>query len=676
MDFHRRRIAGFDDGMGTPRLEQRSDTVAGGVDPKSTIAPYHSALNGVNQPLNMVFKDATWWMLGGFALLILCIRLLQIFWMHMRLISAMHLPGNKQTYWKVTQWSWVPWLKAHVLWAPLFRKRHHREIQISSAVNIGTLPSRLHTIFLACILGTSTIYMFVLDWSNGNKYAIIAEARGRSGTLCLVHMIPLVILAGRNNPLIPWLKISFDTFNLFHRWLGRLVVAEACIHTLCWYLVQMADGGYDSVREKILHNMFCGSGMAGTVALLILLISSLSPIRHAFYETFLNFHVILAFIIFVCTYIHCVSAEIGWLPQTTWMIGIFVLWLCERLCRLFSLAYNNWSSRGFTEAIVEPLPGECTRVTLHLPRFIDIKPGMHAYLRFKDINPWDSHPFSIAWWEHTPDDKALPTSEKLPETQLVDKRRATTSVQFIIGAQSGFTRKLYNMACDGSKGGLRLRAGLEGPYAGHHSFDSYGHVVLIAGSTGITHQISYLKTLIEGYNNGTVATRRVTLIWISRTSDSLEWLRSNFDQLLKMPNRRDVLRVQLFITRPKSPHQIQSPSRTLQVFPGRPNLIRILEREAEEQQGAMAVSVCGPGSLQDETRNCVREIVQQTNTQISFVEESFTVSPPYPLFFSWDLMLTCVIVVTNFTFRIRAILGQTKPLEGARGGSEERARKH
>ena len=35
--------------------------------------------------------------------------------------------------------------------------------------------------------------------------------------------------------MIPLLGISFDTYNLMHRWLGRIVVLEAVVHTLAHY---------------------------------------------------------------------------------------------------------------------------------------------------------------------------------------------------------------------------------------------------------------------------------------------------------------------------------------------------------------------------------------------------------------------------------------------------------
>lgn len=594
-----------------------------GAETTSTIAPYHSALNGVNQPVNMLFKDMLWWTLGIMALVILSVRLLEIMWMHIRQVSSMTVSGDRQNFWKYGQWSWLPTFKKHFLYAPLWKKRHNREIKLSTAVNMGTLPSRFHFVLLSILVGSNIIYMFVLNWKNENMYSFCAELRGRSGTLSMVNMVPLIFLAARNNPLIAWLKVSFDTYNLIHRWLGRLVVIEAVIHTLAWLIVQVADGGWESVGNRIMGESFISSGMVGTVALIIILILSFSPVRHAFYETFLNLHIILAFIIFVCTWVHCAVADIGVLPQLPWIMGIMSLWFAERLWRMINLAWNNWSSKGYTEAVVEAMPGETTRVTMHLPRYVDIKPGTHAYIRFKSIKPWESHPFSIAWVEHTSNSKGLPVAEKENSGVITDKKHATTSVSFVIGAQTGFTRRLYEKAALSGMQMIHMRAAMEGPYGGHHSLDSYGHAVLFAGSTGITHQISYLRPLIEGYNAGTVATRRITLVWIVRDYEALEWVRPWMDTILRLPNRKDILRIQLFITRPKNPREITSASWTVQLFPGRPNIPMLLRKEVREQQGALCVTVCGAGALADDVRSASRE-VQDEGTVVDFIEESFT----------------------------------------------------
>lgn len=153
---------------------------------------------------------------------------------------------------------------------------------------------------------------------------------------------------------------------------------------------------------------------------------------------------------------------------------------------------------------------------------------------------------------------------------------------------------------------------MEGPYAGHHNLDSYGHIVLIAGSTGITHQFSHLRLLIEGYSEGIVVTRRPTLVWVVRCYEALEWVWPWMDVILAMPNRKDMLNVQVFVTRPKNPNDISSASTTVKMYPGRPNVPLLLAKEVQEQMGAMCVSVCGPGALADDVRSAVRAVQGDT----------------------------------------------------------------
>ena len=623
VNLHGRRLADTIEALSqaTATLQPRADSASDEPEATSTISPYYTALNGVNQPMNNAFKEAMWWTLGIAALIILGIRIGELSWAKLRQVAAMSSPRDKQGFWRVSQWHWSPWIKKYITYAPLWKKRHNREFRLSSAINVGTLPSRLHTIILVIYLLSNLIYMFFLDWSKENRWSFWAEVRGRSGTLSAVNMVPLFILAGRNNPLIPLLQISFDTYNLLHRWMGRLAFIEALIHTIAWAIVAVADLGWEAAWNKIAVSWFLASGLIGTLGMTILFLSAVSPFRHAFYETFLNLHIVCALTIVVGTLVHCAtSLHPGGLPQLPWMIAILAIWGFDRLARLGRLWYANRAKGISTYAICEPMPGEVTRVTMHLPRYLNVQPGTHAYLRFWGANPWESHPFSVAWVEHD-GESTLPSAEKDP-LESFDRSKASTTVSFVIGAHTGMTRKLYNLAKAGSSGHVKIRAAMEGPYAGHHSLDSYGHAVLFAGSTGITHQLSYIKHLLRGYNDSTIATRRITLVWIIREYEALEWVRPYMDAILRMPNRKDILRIQVFVTRPQNPRDITNPSTTVKMFPGRPNIPLLLVKEIQEQVGAMCVTVCGPGALADDVRGAVRAV--QGDSVINFVEESFT----------------------------------------------------
>lgn len=54
---------------------------------------------------------------------------------------------SKQRYFTIPDENWAK-IKRHLITAPLLRKRHHREFNMSEAVNVGTLPGRLQTLFL------------------------------------------------------------------------------------------------------------------------------------------------------------------------------------------------------------------------------------------------------------------------------------------------------------------------------------------------------------------------------------------------------------------------------------------------------------------------------------------------------------------------------------------------
>jgi hypothetical protein len=124
-------------------------------------------------------------------------------------------------------------LNSHLVYAPLSGKRHNREFRIfRRGIHIGTIPSRIQTIFIFSYVALNVVFCVItVDWSKGLSTSM-HKLRDKTGTLAVVNLIPLVVTAGRNNPLIPLLRISFDTFNLVHRWLGRTVVIEAIAHTV------------------------------------------------------------------------------------------------------------------------------------------------------------------------------------------------------------------------------------------------------------------------------------------------------------------------------------------------------------------------------------------------------------------------------------------------------------
>ena len=157
---------------------------------------------------------------------------------------------------------------------------------------------------------------------------------------------------------------------------------------------------------------------------------------------------------------------------------------------------------------------------------------------------------------------------------------------------------------------------------GGKNLTSYGTVMLWATGIGITHQVPHVRDIVAGFANGTTATRRLTLVWIIQSPEHLEWIRSWMTTILSMPRRRDVFRILLFVTRPCSTKEIHSPSSSVRVFPGKPNVQAVIDQEMQEGVGAACVSVCGTGGLADDVRRAVR--MRETVWNVDLCEESFS----------------------------------------------------
>ncbi|KAF7856199.1 uncharacterized protein EAF02_011458 [Botrytis sinoallii] len=504
--------------------------------------------------------------------------------------------------------------KKHVLYAPVLSKRHNREIQMGRAINVGTLPTRFQLAFLLAYFGTNIAFCVVsITWDQ--SYATVAQQlRNRTGILAVVNMIPLFIMAARNNPLINWLNCSFDTFNLLHRWTGRIVTLQMIAHVAAWAAAKVHTSGWSAVWASIGKSSMLTYGAIATIAAIVIMIQASSPIRHAAYEIFKYLHIALVIIVIIGIYYHLKLSD---LPQLKLLWGAIILWVTERVYRVLTIAYRNFG-KGGSRTLVEALPGNAVRVTVDMARPWKFKPGQHAYLYMPSIGLFQSHPFSVAWSEEAED----LSDEKLAMNRQDILAMQKTSMSFVIRARTGFTEKLFKKAEASPDGKLYTKCWAEGPYGGMHMMHSYGTVMLFAGGVGITHQVPHVRDLVAGYANGTVAARKIVLVWTIQSPEHLEWIRPWMTSILAMDKRREVLRIMLFVSRPRSTKEIHSPSATVQMFPGRPNIETLLEIEMENQVGAMGVSVCGSGALSDDVRSAVRK--HQYNGNIDFVEEAFS----------------------------------------------------
>jgi hypothetical protein len=355
--------------------------------------------------------------------------------------------------------------------------------------------------------------------------------------------------------------------------------------------------------------------LKGACALVAIFFISPSIIRHAFYETFLHLHILLAALSVATIWYHLKD-----LPQLPIIWGVVGIWLAERFLRFARLVYHNIGNGG-TKLEVEVLPGDALRVNMRIARPWRFQPGQHVYLYMPSVGLWMNHPFSLAWSEETAVETELSPEKGLPMSRQDVLSNGTTSMSLIVRRRTGFTDSLYKKAEKTPSGKFTTTAFVEGPYGGEN-FSSYGTVMLWAAGVGITHQVPHVRHLVAGFANGTTATRRLTLVWIIQSPEHLEWIRPWMTVILNMPRRREVLKILLFITRPRSTKEIHSPSSSVQMFPGKPNVGALMDQEMSESLGAACISCCGTGALADDLRRAVRD--RQDMWNVDYKEESFS----------------------------------------------------
>lgn len=619
-------------------------------------APFTHGLEGVDQGTNYLFVNILIASFFGLMVITFLYRWFTMYASHIRHLVTMGGGRQDQRYWMYNRSHFWPWMKKSLIYAPLFRNRHNKEMQLSRAITIGTLPSRYHTILLFLYVASNIAYTLALDYNQSN-YAIIAEVRGRTGVLSVFTLIPTILFSLRNNPLIPLLGCSYDTFNLLHRWCARIVVVEALAHTAAWASNTYQAGGQVQVSLSLSSSISYTWGMVATCAFSFIFLTAIGPIRHAFYETFLNLHRILVMIGLIGVYIHLDKAS---LPQVPYIQLCFVFWMLEWAWRSFRIFYHNFSrKKGVTKVTIEALPAEACRVTFDLSRPWHWTPGCHVHAYLPAFALWSSHPFSVAWAENRSRDGSPEMSEKRQRAKStfpigddvkrppLTARQSTfskdsglqplkanaanlalprdagvTSVSLVMRARTGMTKKLYDKAAASPSGIITTWGAIEGPYGGHESMNSYGTVVLFAGGVGITHCVGYVHHLMLQHQAGTSSTQKILLVWSVPNTEALEWVRVWMDKILRMEGRREVLRIQLFVTKPRHRGEVISNTGSVQMFPGRCNPQTVLQKEMQERIGSMGVTVCGPGAFSDSVRKAVRDVVE--DGQVDFVEEAFT----------------------------------------------------
>ena len=224
----------------------------------------------------------------------------------------------------------------------------------------------------------------------------------------------------------------------------------------------------------------------GSSALGLILLLSLRIFRRLVYEWFLRSHLVLTVAAIVAIFLHLASKKsVG----RVFLGAGVLLWTCVTVVHgLAFLVRNLARGRSMAIAQVSSLP-RAIHVSIEVPRSWKVKAGQFIFLSIPTSgvrSALQSHPFMIAWWEHSGNG---------------------LTIYLLIKPRRGFTKNLASLS-DRSR-----LAFVDGPYGVDYGLGQFGTVLMFATGIGIAGQMPHIKEIITGYNDCTLCTRRIMLIW-------------------------------------------------------------------------------------------------------------------------------------------------------------------
>lgn len=488
-------------------------------------------------------------------------------------------------------------LRPYIVYPALIQGYHVRPLPY----HLGNAPTVGQALYIAVMVILNVVLSAVNFktteshlWFQNRSQQITGYLMYRTGVLSFA-MAPLVVLfSGRNN-FLQWItNWQHSTFILLHRWVARLFVLQALLHTLLAVGVYSEMGIY-SVEAKL---PYWAWGVVATLFACVMTVVSTSYFRSLSYEIFLVSHIVMAILVIVGSWYHVVERFAVLDGYTMWLWTASAVWFFDRLVRVLRMA-----KIGGRRATVTEIGDGYVRVDIPDVRW-GSAPGQKAYVYFPSLNPlrpWENHPFSPVPFaslqlssptalDHElagDNGQKLADPEKVPpSTSLVAFKQENGSsnavgVSFFIRKAKGMTRLLQSQE--------NLFTLLEGPYPNTHSSSilNCDRVLLIAGGIGITGVLPWVK-----------AHHNVRLAWTVK--ESAKCLVDAVSLKLQGLTEKHV---QLGV---------------------RTDIKAVIEEELGAGWARIGVVACGPGGLCDDARAIVSKAGRSSKTIFELQVDAYT----------------------------------------------------
>lgn len=445
----------------------------------------------------------------------------------------------------------------------------------------------LHTLAL--------VWGYRIDYDNtlfsSVKIQLFRYVADRTGIISMAEMALVMALSTRNS-LLEWTcGWKFNTCMMLHKWIGRLCVLDAVVHSVAYVALVRFEGTADRETKQ----NFWIWGVRATHGGILLVMASIASVRARVYELFLVGHVFLAAIFLYYTWAH-----LSTFGYKGWVYISALIWLTEHLFRTWRVL--RFSASGVIarcEIISSPVSSSTsvdhgtTLLRLRIPRpaNLTMKPGHYVFLYFllprEPWKWWQSHPFTV-----------------------VDEQNAVGDegeLTVVIQPKHGITAALMKHA----KSSSQIRLLVEGPY-GPTSSEDYD--LLLAGGSGVPGPLSHALHQNRGGN----------LVLVSRHSTLLDAWRS---QLLALQGTK--INLIVYFTGNEGLEDYGATDSILTklssfatIRKGRPDVNLLLQEVIVGHKEQVSVICCGPPRLVDTARDqLARFMTTHQSWKVDYTEE-------------------------------------------------------
>uniref|UniRef100_A0A8C1QUL4 NADPH oxidase 1 n=2 Tax=Cyprinus carpio TaxID=7962 RepID=A0A8C1QUL4_CYPCA len=454
------------------------------------------------------------------------------------------------------------------------------------------------------------------------------------------------------------MRKQLDKNLTFHKLVAYMIALMTAVHTIAhllnaeWY-TNSFQGRYGPLATKLsmlgdsreLNTTYLNptptilvfttiAGLTGvviTLALILMITSSMEVIRRSYFEVFWYTHHL--FIVFFAGLVFHVLFDFNWLNpllQTwMWVIGPMIIYLCERLLRFIrymqpvsyrkvSLHEVHCSSEPQYSCSIVIRPSKVLELQLVKPGF-KMQVGQYVFLNCPAISQLEWHPFTMT---------------SAPEEDFFSVH---------IRLVGDWTEKLIKMVENLPEGGQGPKMAVDGPFgtASEDVFD-YEVSMLVGAGIGVTPFASILKSIWYKFKDSDpkLRTKKIYFYWLCRETYAFEWFADLLQVLEKdMEERgmRDFLTYKLYLTGWDQSHvnhaMVHFDKETdiitglkQKTSYGRPNWDREFEQvQQENPSSVVGTFLCGPQALaKDLEKKCVKySDVDPRKTKFYFNKENF-----------------------------------------------------